>query len=249
MMRRRWAAGLLIATVIACGGAAPRLSGGPDAAIELGISDPAAFRYSCGGFPFDAAILLGPGDDERGTSPSAAALRKYLATPPAKTDGLPESGWHAIGDDGEFAEFVTPIQAEGEVYLHSVSVREGWRVSADPGCRPQLVLPAGIGRGSWELDPDGPKSGSGSRVVRVLVQEHTCSSGQPPLGRIVGPVVLPQPQRVYVVFGVRPLPGASTCQMSPSSAVEIDLGEAIGNRVLVDPFAWPHVVVNMADDG
>jgi hypothetical protein len=49
---------------------------------------------------------------------------------------------------------------------------------------------------------------------------------------------------VLVVFAVRPLPGLTfTCQGNPSTRVPVDLGEALGDRQLLDggqlPFGDP----------
>jgi hypothetical protein len=247
MSGRRWLAALVLggSVLAACGEGAPRLTAGPDVAVEFGIDDPADLRYRCGGFPFDAAIFLEPGDDELGTSPAAAALRKYVATPAAKRDGARESGWYLLGADETYAEFVAKAESDGDEVLQLISVEDGWRTSFDPVCRPELDLPAAVGLGSWSLDPDAPEPGQQTRVLRVVVEEHTCTSGRPPLGRIVGPLIFPAHDRIHVLFGVRPLDGAQTCQRSPSSTVEIDLGEAIGDRSLVDPSYWPLVIVDV----
>jgi len=99
---------------------------------------------------------------------------------------------------------VTKGSRDGEVIAIEVDVEDGWRTTANL-CRPELILPDGVGLATWELDPDAPRPGPQTSVLRVLVTERTCASGQGPQGRIVGPAVLASSERVYIVFGVRPL--------------------------------------------
>lgn len=125
---------------------------------------------------------------------------------------------------------------------------EGWKVDGWGDCRLSLVLPPGIGLAEWLPDPDGPTPDAATRAFTALVTERSCASGQPSVGRVVGPAVRREEGRVLVVFGVRPLPGGiQTCQGNPPTPVVIDLGQPLGDRELVDAGQFPYVDVRSVD--
>lgn len=243
----------LLATIILALGAVGCASS-PPVGTEAPSASPAFgdLAFTCGVFPFAPALLTAPArNDQLLANPAAAALRAQLAQSGPDADFLPDTGWTMVGMDASSAEFVT---LGGDLGMKSVSVSNdsgAWRVTGWGDCRPQLVLPAGIGNASWTWG--GPGSpGPDTQMFDALVTERDCASGQSSQGRIVGPEVVNSGNTVLVVFGVRSLGGpgsingipiVQTCQSNPSTRVTVDLGQPLGNRALLDggslPFADP----------
>ena len=205
---------------------------------NLGPLEPGAIRYICREFPFDPAILEVDATDERASTPFGAALRA-LIDPPVHGD-LPKSGWHLRGSDADSAEFATGDVAEG---LTAVSV-EPWqgllRASGDGTCQPQLVSPQPVGIARWEPDPKTPLSEHTTSFV-ALVTERACASGRAAIGRVIRPTIAHLDDRVAIAFGVMPQPDGTvaTCPSNPSVGIRVELGEELGNRLLVDPGMLP----------
>jgi hypothetical protein len=249
----RIAVGVLSLVLAGCAGdQVPVLTADPAAAVLLGTEGPAGFRYVCNDdIPFDAAPLSKVGTDEQATTADANALRKYLATPPAKADNLPASGWHLLGRAGSYAEYAIYVDSGPDApIVRSILVKDGWQVSGADWCMPKLAVPPAVGIATWTLDPDGPKLTSETQVLTVLVQEHNCASGHGPERRIVGPVIFSADDRIQILFGVRPLDtGAATCQSVPPGRVCVDLGKAVGKRLLIDPAVWPPTTIDVGAGG
>lgn len=72
-----------------------------------------------------------------------------------------------------------------------------------------------------------------------MVTERSCASGKPALGRIAGPQIVKSADSVLVVFATRPLAGAQDCQDNPAIRVQVDLGEPLGARKLLDGSSLP----------
>jgi hypothetical protein len=235
------AAGLAIA-LVGRGGAEPAPERSPGAPSSLptmpgGEAGPAVadLRYTCGSFPFRAGLLeAGPGDDERGADPVAAALRAHLAAPDMDADFLPDTGWHLVGNDGRTAEFVAVHGEFGMAVVYLALEESGWSVSGWGDCQPRLALPAGLGDAEWAFDLTKPRPGPATQVFDALVTEVSCNSGEPADGRIVGPTIVRDTDRVLVIFATRPRPGVQTCPSNPSTRVVVDLGEPLGDRELLD---------------
>lgn len=210
-------------------------SGASDASATMAPRAPLDLRYTCGAFPFEAGLLTaGPGDDEQGNDPAAAALRTHLAGVGPDIDFLPDTGWHLTGMDARVAEFVT---AGGDLGMKAVALEngaDGWKVTDWGDCQPRLQLPAGLGSAEWAFDPAQPKPGAATQVFDALVTEMSCNDGQPADGRFVGPQIVKSVDTVLVIFAVRPLPGGHTCPSNPSTRITVDLGEPLGERQLLD---------------
>jgi hypothetical protein len=231
------------ACTIAGGGATgpPSASGSPPAANVSAVpGELDALRYSCGRFPFEAALITAPArTDEDAPAPFAAALRAHLAIPGPDTDFLPDHGWTLAGADAAGAEYVT---LGGELGMKSVSVElgpAGWKVTGWGDCRPRLVLPPGVGDAEWTWGGPGAP-GPDTRRFEALVSEMSCAGGQSPLGRILGPDVIATADSVIVIFAVRQLGGAQTCPGIAPTRVAVDLGQALGNRTLLDGGRLPY---------
>lgn len=230
---------LLSMAVAACGESVPTT--GPVS------RDPLSLRYTCGTFPFGPELLAaGPGHDELANTGPAAALRRYLASPVRVQHRVPESGWRLFGSDTQRAEFGSSVAGGMWIVVVRVSAT-GWVASAPDTCQPHLILPAGLGQASWTIDPAQPRPSAMTQVFDALVTERACASGQRADGRIVGPQVVRTADVVLVIFAVRPLPGGQRCPGNPASRLTVDLGEALGSRVLLDggrlPFGDPSAPV------
>lgn len=220
------------------------------AVANPGFFDVEPLRYTCGEFPFDPAIFDQPGTAEQEGTPQAAALRAQLAPGAPEGDWLPNTGWHLVGQDADSSEFAVQAGQAANREIYSLSVEPGpagWKASGWGGCRPALVMPAGIGTAEWRLDPADPVPGPDTRVFGALVTERACASGELPVGRVVGPAVVAREGEVRVVFGVRTQPGGHNCPSNPSVRVLVDLGELLGDRALVDPVLWPATDVRLPD--
>ena len=79
------------------------------------------------------------------------------------------------------------------------------------------------------------------RTVRSTVA--SCASGTPADDRILGPQIVRSSSMVLVIFAIRPRGGSQSCQSNPATRVPVDLGEALGTRLLLDggrlPFGDP----------
>jgi hypothetical protein len=238
-VRILWTLAILL-TLAGCAAPASTSSAPPPTEAVVGIDD---LRFTCGKFPFSADILLAPArNDEDAPTPAAEALRNQLAQPGPDIDFLPDHGWTLAGADGRLAEFVL---RGGDLGMKSVSVENQggqWRVTGWGDCRPTIDLANGLGAADWAWGGPGlpdPRT----TTFTALVTERACAGGKSAEGRIVGPQIVRGDDIVLIMFAVRQLPGAQTCQSNPSTPVAVDLGEPLGDRVLRDggqlPFADP----------
>jgi hypothetical protein len=107
-----------------------------------------------------------------------------------------------------------------------------WFVWSSGLCSPRLADGAGDGRADLRLADDPAPDDT---ELRLLVMEHRCASGRSAEGRIdLAELTLTEDQ-VRVRVSVRPPPGdAQTCQGNPWTPFTVDLGEAVGDRTVVD---------------
>lgn len=220
--------------VVACSPAtAPQPSGSPPVV---------ALRYRCEVFPFDANLVDPSRHDEEANTPIAAELRRYLATPAEDAAILPDHGWTLAGSSATAAEFVTHASGDGFDFRQvSLEFRSygGWRTVASGYCRPQIVMPPGIGNASWRWSDNG-RPGPDTERFTALVFGWECASGRSPEGRILPPAVFASATQVLVVFGVTSLTGVQTCQGTPPAPALVDLGAPLGNRQLLDAGLLPY---------
>ncbi|MGJ9412366.1 hypothetical protein ACHAAC_06615 [Aeromicrobium sp. CF4.19] len=84
----------------------------------------------------------------------------------------------------------------------------------------------------WKLADRGSLQAS-TRSVDVLVARIDCNSGL--TGKVLEPHVLRDDTEIVITFEVSPkIEGAATCQSNDLEPYVVDLGEALGDRTLVD---------------
>ena len=236
--------------VIGCGSPSPSVDGSAASspAGSGAVSGELELRYTCGTFAFDPAFLNREGNAEAGADPIAGALRAHLARPGLDFDWLPDTGWVLVGSDDHRAELVTRDPAGSLMNVFLENGPTGWTVTGWGGCEPSLVLPPGLNRANWRPDLEAGLPDARTVRLKILVTERECASGQSSEGRIVGPVLLFDADRVLVAFGARRLPGDfQNCQGNPPTPMLLDLGQALGDRLLIDAGHLPFVDVREVD--
>ena len=129
-------------------------------------------------------------------------------------------------DDAPYVYASVEVQSDGSWAL------AGW------GQCSLTVAAEGYSTANWILDPDvAPAPGASS--VSVWVMERECAGGEPPVGRDIVPVVFADEGTVRMIVLIEQLEGDATCPSNPWYPVELDLGEPIGDRTLVDASVMP----------
>ena len=200
--------------------------------------DPAVLGLTCGdGHSFHPALLGSPGHAESDPDRAAAALRlEVLASPPELR--LPRNGWVRIVQLAETVRFIAPARdGEGWVVVGLVLRGERWTSDISGDCQPEVVLPQGVGRAEWRLDPAFPRPAAGDRQIHVLINERACANGQSPQGRVLRPIVSPGQTAMTISILVTTIGG--DCPGNPDFAMTVDLPEPIGERPLLDGAVYP----------
>jgi hypothetical protein len=228
--------GAVLAAASACGDLGQASTVTFDGADSIDIEE---LSYTCGSFPFDPAVInAGPGDAELGPEPLAVALRSALSAPD-HGGFLPQSGWYLAGEDGQRAEFVAVGGANGMFVVSLEASPDGWRSTGWGDCMAQVRLADGLHPAVWSLDPGAPLPDASTQVFDALVTERACAGGRSADGRVVEPWVAADPEQVVVVFAVVASEGMPTCPSNPASRVTVDLGEPLGERILLDGGRFP----------
>lgn len=107
-----------------------------------------------------------------------------------------------------------------------------WHYASADVCTPRLAEGNQGGRAEVRL-ADAPSPSDTS--LQLLVMERACASGQSAEGRIVVDELELTATEVRLRVSVTPPPGDSqTCPANPWTPVEVDLGEPLGDRTVVD---------------
>jgi hypothetical protein len=225
-----------------CGGTdvpPPSASPSPEPTGELPL-DPGVLGLTCGdGLVFHPALLSVPGRAETDPDAAAEALRAEIAGSPPEL-GLPRSGWVRVGQLADKVQFVAPNIARDGWVVVGVALRNGrWELDMKGDCQPEVVLPAGVSRAEWRLDPAFPRPAAGDRQIHVLINEQACASGQSPEGRVLPPIVAPSQTAMTIVILVTQRPGGQDCPGNPDFAMTVDLPEPLGGRPLLDGAVFP----------
>ena len=100
---------------------------------------------------------------------------------------------------------------------------------------PKLKLEVVVDDGLNTVDFVVTSTDPASSVIVVEASERGCASGQPVGDRLQEPRAT-QTDTIYLYLAAEPATGGDiqTCQTSPSTTVEIDLGEPLGEREVLD---------------
>ena len=116
---------------------------------------------------------------------------------------------------------------------------EGWKAVGWGGCHFLNTSDVpGFSAGAWVTDPD-VEPDPASATLHVLVMERSCAGGQPPEDREIRPLVFAGDDSVQIVVLIEPVQGGATCPSNPWYATTFDLGEPLGDRVLIDGRVTP----------
>ncbi len=202
--------------------------------------DPAILGLTCGGTSaFHPALLGAPGHAQDDPDAAAAALRVEI-TGSATELGLPRDGWVRIAQLADKVQFVAPDGDGDGWFVVGLMARDGrWILDVMGECQPEVVLPAGVGRADWRLDPAFPPPAAGDRSLHVLIHEQACANGQPPVGRVLPPLVTPSETAMTIAILVTNVPGGADCPGNPDFAMTVELPEPLGGRALLDGGVYP----------
>lgn len=214
----------------------------------LAESPPAAglgeIRYSCSGPPgFLPTLLDQEPIAEFESHPSAAALRRTIQAGD-QADMLSAGGYWLASRDESGAQYIARGPAGADPpFVEATFNNEGgsWTLAGWGQCQPTIVLDD-LSVATWTLDPALPPPDAATTSFTALVTERTCTGGQPLLGRLLPPSIAYGADTVTVVVAATPLPGdVFTCQGNPSTRVTVELGEALGDRRLLDGAFFPPI--------
>ncbi|MDQ2964292.1 MAG: hypothetical protein M3R57_00355 [Chloroflexota bacterium] len=202
--------------------------------------DPAVLGLTCGGTnAFHPALLEVPGHAESDPDAAAAALRVEI-TGSASELGLPGTGWVRVTQLADRVQFVAPDGDGAGWFVVGLTLRDGrWTLDVMGECQPEVVLPPGVARAEWRLDPAFPAPAGGDRQIHALITEQACANGKPPEGRVLPPLVTPSQTAVTIAILVTNIPGGADCPGNPEFALTVDLPEPLGGRTLLDGAVYP----------
>jgi hypothetical protein len=226
--------------VAGCGNAAvPSSPASPsvEPSVELPL-DPGVLGVSCGddGLVFHPALLGVAGHAETEPDAAAAALRAEILG----VRRIPDRGWVRVANLADRVLFVAPDPDGQGFTAMGFALRNGaWRIDVAGSCEPEVVLPAGVSRAEWRLDPAFPPPAAGDRVIRILITERACASGQSPEGRVQPPIVVPSQTAMTITILVNQRPGDQDCPGNPEFPIAVELPEPLGGRPLFDGGTFP----------
>lgn len=122
-----------------------------------------------------------------------------------------------------------------------------WHYASGDVCTPRLAEGNQGGRAEIRLaDTPSPSDTS----LQLLVMERACASGQSAEGRVViDELVLTDTEARLRVSVTSPPGDAHTCPANPWTQVEVDLGEPLGDRTVVDANLAPAAELVVGTDG
>lgn len=243
-----------VLTVSACGAVLPDVtstvepvltvtSPPPDTA-PTGNGPSSTFEARCG-----AARLLGGLSprlpDEAMTAEATAAFeqsRIEMAAEPLFHDGYAWTLAHETPTElvlfGRAREQLDPSEARYADMSFERDDNGDWRLAGVGQCRLEIEAP-GFGNATWILDEE-PTEANTNLAVRIV--ERECANGEPPVGRAILPVVIPDDDRITIVVFVKPIQGDANCPGNPWHPLTIDLGEELGDRLLYDGWQVPSML-------
>ena len=210
--------------------------GAPDGVeFLLPSSDPFPpdLLLSCNGFGvIDQASLAAfpPLLDDSDFPEAAAAIAPFLSS--AEGEFWPQE-WRLAYRGANQATLVA--LEDGSFSFIVIELDDGqWDFagsSSGDGCQLEVVVDDGLNTVDFVVTSTDPASS----VIVVEASERGCSSGQPVGDRLQEPRAT-QTDTIYLYLAAEPATGGDiqTCQTSPSTTVEIDLGEPLGEREVLD---------------
>jgi len=195
-------------------------------------------EMACGSLvaPYSTTI---PDGEELGPEGEAAFEALQQSAEAALFIGYEVQLW---GVDGNTIHLLgSPVSGgvDGYAYATLEKVDGEWVPVGFGQCHWQPVAPDGFGLATWELaEPSEPAS----HRVSVLANEVNCASGLPPDGREVLPVVIGDDAAVTITVLVESVVGGAECPSNPDFELQVDLGGALGGRILLDGSQVPPAV-------
>jgi hypothetical protein len=126
----------------------------------------------------------------------------------------------------------------GYAYASLTSGGQGWVPRGWGQCRIEVTAP-GWGNARFVLDPEAEPDPDSS-TVSLLAWETACANGQAPDGRDVEPVIVAAAEgSVSIVVLVEPVRGDAVCPSNPGFPLQVELGEPLGRRVIIDASVDP----------
>jgi hypothetical protein len=203
---------------------------------------PTTLVARCGDLRIGLEMLSNPLGAERGGTPEAQALRRFVTSHVPAGEPVDPAQYRIIRKDEASvlyaSEAARPPGEEGAFAISVIAVSRidgRWSAQLAGTCVPEIDLP-GLHAATWSLDLD-VLPGVATRRFTALVSETSCVGGQPADGRVVAPLIRREISRVVVTFGIVPpegMTGPQPCPMAPPTRVEVDLGEPLGARELLD---------------
>ncbi len=203
-----------------------------------GDADPIVGCPSGPTFPLSALDDVPPVTDaEPGVE---AAMQDFLAN--EEGSFWPQDDWRVLHETSERVLVVhvgdrSTAADTGLSFMTLEADGDEWRwagASSGAECPLQFQLADGLGVVEWELDPAYPTPAPDDTVLHVLATERGCAGGQAMGDRLNEPVVLGDDSQVGITLSVVPLEGYQDCPGNPQTELEVDLGEPLGDRRIVD---------------
>ncbi|HET7645939.1 MAG TPA: hypothetical protein VFM03_05580 [Candidatus Limnocylindria bacterium] len=115
---------------------------------------------------------------------------------------------------------------------------DGWSLADAGTCELRPNFGHGYAAATWTLARGRGPAPTTTRL-HVLVTERECASGQSAEGRVADPAIAVDAGSVTIYFAVKVLPEGRTCPGNPPLRLDVELPEALGNRILLDGGAFP----------
>lgn len=224
--------GALVAALLVAGCGEP-----PPPVVTPPPTMPAELVADCGSLRLPLAVLTNPLGAEHEDTPEAKALLRFVQARLPAGEATGEDTYRVLrsvpgavlyGSSGETFTLVAVTRVDGR-----------WTAQAAGSCAPALELP-GLNAATWTFDVNiGPEPTT--QRFTALVSEVPCVGGRSAEGRILAPVIRLEATRALVIFGVVPPVGGGVqaCPKAPPTRFDVDLGQPLGNRELLDGATIP----------
>lgn len=149
--------------------------------------------------------------------------------------------WLVVESDDDHIVFIGERRPD-LAYAEIERVDDRWQAAGWGTCHfmNEGVLP-GSSVGAWVTDPDRAPDRASS-MLDVLVMERACAGGRAPEGRTITPYVFAGEDSIEIFVLIERVQGATPCPGNPWYATTVDLGEPLGDRVLIDGHVPPGLV-------